>query len=103
MPQKRLATLSPTTSYQNLGVLLTSLGFSARLILTAGALKIPSAASFPVRISIVQQGATTGSDSLSNNFVAGDQMSFTELNCDYVWIKGNGGASTLEVEGDDAS
>lgn len=104
MPQKRLATVTLTSSYQNLSVLLTALGgFTITRVFTAGALKIPSTASNPVRISVVQPPATTGSDALSNLYAAGDQLPFTEMDLTYVWAKGSGGASTLEIEGDDPS
>lgn len=104
MPQKRLATLTLTSAYQRASTLVSDIsGAFSNRILTSGAFKVPSSASNPVRVSITLPAATTGSDSLSNLFAAGEELPFTEVNLEYVWLKGSGGASTVEIEGDDPS
>lgn len=104
MPQKRLASLSVTSSYQRASTLLDAIsGAWSNKKLYAGSLKIPTTASNSVVVSITLPSATTGSDSLSNTFAAGSEMPFSEIDLTYVWLKGSGGNSTVEIEGDDAT
>lgn len=99
MSQKRLATFTLTSSYQNLSTLLGSSAFNSRVFDT-GSLRCASAAANGARVSIIESG-TTGSDSLSILLAAGEYLPFSEMDLRQVWAKGDGGASTLEFEADE--
>jgi hypothetical protein len=104
MPQKRLASFSLTSSYQNAVEMLIAIsGAWSNRKVGPGTFKVPATASNPVTVSIVLPGATTGNNSLSNTFALGSEMPFSEIDLTYVWLKGSGGSSTCELECDDAS
>lgn len=98
MSQKRLATFTLTSSYQNLSTLLG--GAFNSLTFKTGSFRCASASVNSTRISIVESGST-GNDSLSILLAAGEYLPFSEMDLRQVWAKGNSGASTLEFEADE--
>lgn len=102
MSHKRLATFSTTTSYQNLDTLMDAItGFTNGRVFKDGAFRVLATATNSVRISIVTDNQTTGSDGASALYAPGEYCPFTLLDANHVYIKSVGGTSTLEFEGDE--
>lgn len=104
MAQTRNAALTVTTTYQKVGTLISAVsGAFTERSFSGGFFFTPASETNSVRISIVLDGATTGSDGLSNLLAPGKYWSFEDLDLNYVWLKSVGGTSTIEFSGTEES
>lgn len=99
---KWFATVTITSSYQKLSSLLDAVpGFPGMRVLRNGKLRTAIDSTAAVRVSRVPPSETTGQDSLSNLFAAGEDSSFDQLDTTHVFVKTDSGTASLEVEAED--